>query len=111
MTLPTLIVAIFLAAVLQPGRWNIVVILALVFWSQYARISQGRAMAMILQEPMASLNPLCTTFNQIAGPAYFHRQLRRLRLRGPIASLLHMVRIPSPDTRMHEYPHQMSGGT
>jgi oligopeptide/dipeptide ABC transporter ATP-binding protein len=71
---------------------------------------RGRDMAMILQDPMASLNPLFTIFDQVAEPAYFHRGLRRQPLRRRVAELLHMVRIPSPDTRMHEYPHQMSGG-
>jgi oligopeptide/dipeptide ABC transporter ATP-binding protein len=71
---------------------------------------RGRDMAMILQDPMASLNPLVTIFDQVAEPAYFHRGLRRQPLRRRVVDLLHMVRIPSPDTRMHEYPHQMSGG-
>jgi oligopeptide/dipeptide ABC transporter ATP-binding protein len=71
---------------------------------------RGRDMAMILQDPMASLNPLFTIFDQVAEPAYFHRGLRRQKLRNRVAELLHMVRIPSPDVRMHEYPHQMSGG-
>ncbi|MGH8069806.1 MAG: ABC transporter ATP-binding protein [Candidatus Entotheonellia bacterium] len=71
---------------------------------------RGRDMAMILQDPMASLNPLCTIFDQVAEPAYFHRGLRRRTLRARVESLLEMVRIPSPATRMHEYPHQMSGG-
>ncbi|MDH3602152.1 MAG: ABC transporter ATP-binding protein [Candidatus Tectomicrobia bacterium] len=71
---------------------------------------RGRDMAMILQDPMASLNPLFTIFDQVAEPAYFHLGLRRQNLRSRVAELLHMVRIPSPDTRMHEYPHQMSGG-
>jgi len=71
---------------------------------------RGRDMAMILQDPMASLNPLFTIFDQVAEPAYFHRGLRRQHLRSRVAELLHMVRIPSPDVRMHEYPHQMSGG-
>ena len=71
---------------------------------------RGRDMAMILQDPMASLNPLFTIFDQVAEPAYFHRGLRRQTLRSRVAELLHMVRIPSPDVRMHEYPHQMSGG-
>jgi oligopeptide/dipeptide ABC transporter ATP-binding protein len=71
---------------------------------------RGRDMAMILQDPMASLNPLFTIFDQVAEPAYFHRGLRRQPLRRRVVDLLHMVRIPSPDTRMHEYPHQMSGG-
>jgi oligopeptide transport system ATP-binding protein len=71
---------------------------------------RGRDMAMILQDPMASLNPLFTIFDQVAEPAYFHRGLRRRALRERVKSLLEMVRIPSPATRMHEYPHQMSGG-
>ena len=71
---------------------------------------RGRDMAMILQDPMVSLNPLFTIFNQVAEPAYFHRGLRRQPLRQRVVRLLQMVRIPSPETRMHEYPHQMSGG-
>jgi oligopeptide/dipeptide ABC transporter ATP-binding protein len=71
---------------------------------------RGREMAMILQDPMASLNPLLTIFDQVAEPAYFHRGLRRKTLRERVKSLLEMVRIPSPERRMYEYPHQMSGG-
>jgi oligopeptide/dipeptide ABC transporter ATP-binding protein len=71
---------------------------------------RGRDMAMILQDPMASLNPLFTIFDQVGEPAYFHRGLRRQPLRQQVIRLLHMVRIPSPAMRMHEYPHQMSGG-
>jgi oligopeptide/dipeptide ABC transporter ATP-binding protein len=71
---------------------------------------RGRDMAMILQDPMASLNPLFTIFDQVAEPAYFHRGLRRSALRERVEGLLHAVRIPSPNIRMREYPHQMSGG-
>lgn len=71
---------------------------------------RGRDMAMILQDPMASLNPLFTIFDQVAEPAYYHRQLRRGALRQRVIDLLHSVRIPSPEIRMKEYPHQMSGG-
>ncbi len=46
MALPTLIFAIFLASVLKPGLWNIVVILSLVFWSQYARIIRGQVLSL-----------------------------------------------------------------
>ena len=69
-----------------------------------------RDMAIILQDPMVSLNPLFSIFNQVAEPAYFHLGLRRQPLRQRVVRLLQMVRIPSPETRMHEYPHQMSGG-
>ncbi len=71
---------------------------------------RGRDMAMILQDPMVSLNPLFNIFNQVAEPAYFHRNLRGKSLKERVISLLQMVRIPSPATRMREYPHQMSGG-
>lgn len=71
---------------------------------------RGRDMAMILQDPMASLDPLFTIFDQVAEPAYHHRQLRRGALRRRVEELLHAVRIPSPAIRMKEYPHQMSGG-
>jgi oligopeptide/dipeptide ABC transporter ATP-binding protein len=71
---------------------------------------RGRDMAMILQDPMASLNPLFSIFDQVGEPAYYHRGLRHRPLRERVRSLLEMVRIPSAGQRMHEYPHQMSGG-
>lgn len=74
------------------------------------RLIRGRRIAMILQDPMASLNPLFTIRRQVAEPAYFHRKLRGRALRERVQSLLQAVRIPSPDMRMREYPHQMSGG-
>jgi oligopeptide/dipeptide ABC transporter ATP-binding protein len=71
---------------------------------------RGRRIAVILQDPMASLNPLFTIFRQVAEPAFFHRQLRGRSLRERVQHLLGAVRIPSPEWRMREYPHQMSGG-
>ncbi|PYN49478.1 MAG: dipeptide/oligopeptide/nickel ABC transporter ATP-binding protein [Candidatus Rokuibacteriota bacterium] len=71
---------------------------------------RGRRIAVILQDPMASLNPLFTIFRQVAEPAFFHQHLRGRTLRERVQSLLRAVRIPSPEWRMREYPHQMSGG-
>jgi oligopeptide/dipeptide ABC transporter ATP-binding protein len=71
---------------------------------------RGNEIAMILQDPMASLNPLFTVFDQVREPAYHHRKLRGADLRERVRSLLSAVRIPSPEIRMREYPHQMSGG-
>ena len=71
---------------------------------------RGRQIAMILQDPMASLNPLFSIYRQVAEPAYYHRGLRRRALRERVQELLRAVRIPSPAVRMREYPHQMSGG-
>src|SRR6266536_1184232 len=71
---------------------------------------RGRRIAVILQDPMASLNPLFTIFRQVAEPAFFHQHLRGRPLRERVQHLLRAVRIPSPEWRMREYPHQMSGG-
>jgi oligopeptide/dipeptide ABC transporter ATP-binding protein len=71
---------------------------------------RGGSIAMILQDPMASLNPLFSIYRQVAEPAYYHRALRGGVLRARVRELLNAVRIPSPATRMKEYPHQMSGG-
>src|SRR2546426_11561655 len=65
---------------------------------------------MILQDPMASLNPLFTIFRQVAEPAFFHQHLRGRTLRERVRHLLESVRIPSPEWRMRDFPHQMSRG-
>src|SRR5947207_2682107 len=71
---------------------------------------RGAQIAMILQDPMASLNPLFSIYTQVAEPAYYHLGVRGRSLRGRVGELLRSVRIPSPALRMREYPHQMSGG-
>ena len=71
---------------------------------------RGAQIAMILQDPMASLNPLFSIYRQVAEPAYYHRRIRGRSLRQRVRELLEAVRIPSPAMRMREYPHQMSGG-
>jgi oligopeptide/dipeptide ABC transporter ATP-binding protein len=71
---------------------------------------RGSAIAMILQDPMASLNPLFSIYTQVAEPAYYHLGMRRRSLRRRVEGLLRAVRIPSPALRMRGYPHQMSGG-
>jgi oligopeptide/dipeptide ABC transporter ATP-binding protein len=71
---------------------------------------RGAQIAMILQDPMASLNPLFSIYSQVCEPAYYHRALRGRPLRERVRELLNAVRIPSPLLRMREYPHQMSGG-
>ena len=49
-------------------------------------------------------------YNQVAEPAYYHQALRGSKLRHRVKELLAAVRIPSPEARMKEFPHQMSGG-
>ena len=71
---------------------------------------RGAQIAMILQDPMASLNPLFSIYTQVSEPAYYHRAIRGRRLRERVRELLKAVRIPSTAQRMREYPHQMSGG-
>ena len=71
---------------------------------------RGRQIAYILQDPMASLDPLFSVYDQVAEPAYYHRSLRRGALKDRVIQLLSSVRIPSPEVRMKEFPHQMSGG-
>src|SRR5215471_12602928 len=71
---------------------------------------RGSQLTMILQDPMMSLNPLFTIGEQIAEPLRVHRRMGGRRLLERIKDLLRGVRIPSPEVRLREYPHQMSGG-
>jgi len=71
---------------------------------------RGRRIASILQDPMASLDPLFSIYDQVAEPAYYHRSLRGRSLRQRVMELLAAVRIPSPERRMKDFPHQLSGG-
>ena len=78
--------------------------------SRQMREVRGRRIASILQDPMASLDPLFSIGNQVGEPAYYHRLLRGRALRRRVTELLAAVRIPSPEKRRREFPHQMSGG-
>ena len=71
---------------------------------------RGRRIATIPQDPMASLDPLFSIYDQVAEPAYYHRSLRGRSLRQRVTELLAAVRIPSPERRMKDFPHQLSGG-
>src|SRR5262249_61080695 len=70
---------------------------------------RGRRIATILQDPMASLDPLFSIGDQVAEPAYYHQALRGSKLRQRVKELLAAVRIPSPETGIKDFPHQMSG--
>jgi oligopeptide/dipeptide ABC transporter ATP-binding protein len=71
---------------------------------------RGKRIAMILQDPMASLNPLFTIGDQVAEPMRVHERASRGSAWARAKELLRAVRISAPDTRVGEYPHQMSGG-
>ncbi|HEX2172872.1 MAG TPA: ABC transporter ATP-binding protein [Dehalococcoidia bacterium] len=71
---------------------------------------RGKEIGMILQDPMASLNPLFSIYDQVSEPAYYHRGIKGRPLQERVTSLLQSVRIPSPKVRMKEFPHMMSGG-
>jgi oligopeptide/dipeptide ABC transporter ATP-binding protein len=71
---------------------------------------RGKRIAMILQDPMASLNPLFTVGDQVAEPVRVHEHVTRRSARERAGALLRAVRIPAPAQRLREYPHQMSGG-
>jgi oligopeptide/dipeptide ABC transporter ATP-binding protein len=74
------------------------------------RAVRGKRIAMILQDPMASLNPLLTIGDQVGEPLRVHEAASRRSAWSRAGDLLRAVRIPAPVTRLHEYPHQMSGG-
>ena len=71
---------------------------------------RGKRIAMILQDPMASLNPLFTIGDQIAESLRVHEGASRAAAWSRAKGLLQAVRISAPVTRMKEFPHQMSGG-
>jgi oligopeptide/dipeptide ABC transporter ATP-binding protein len=71
---------------------------------------RGKRIAMILQDPMASLNPLFTIGDQVAEPMRVHEHMGRGGAWTRAKELLGSVRISAPETRVREYPHQMSGG-
>jgi oligopeptide/dipeptide ABC transporter ATP-binding protein len=71
---------------------------------------RGKRIAMILQDPMASLNPLFTIGDQVAEPIRVHEGAGRTTAWMRARELLKAVRIPSPETRLNQHPHEMSGG-
>jgi oligopeptide/dipeptide ABC transporter ATP-binding protein len=71
---------------------------------------RGRRVAMILQDPMSSLNPVFTVGMQMREPVASYHGLRGRALQAKAAALLAAVRIPSPADRLRAYPHQLSGG-
>ena len=71
---------------------------------------RGKSIGMIFQEPMTSLNPVFTIGDQIGEALHIHTDLTDGEIRKEVLKLLEKVRIPSPERRIDQYPHEMSGG-
>ena len=71
---------------------------------------RGNDLAMIFQDPMTSLNPVYSVGDQIAEALRLHRGLSRKEARVAAIEAMREVAIPSPETRVDDYPHQLSGG-
>jgi oligopeptide/dipeptide ABC transporter ATP-binding protein len=74
------------------------------------RKHRGQDMAMVFQDPARSLNPTMRVGVQITEAIRTHRKVDRGEARAQAVELLRLVRIPAPERRFHEYPHQLSGG-
>jgi len=71
---------------------------------------RGKRISMIFQEPMTSLNPVYTIGDQISEMFTLHEGLSRKEGLERSIEMLRRVQIPAPEKRVHEYPHQLSGG-
>jgi len=71
---------------------------------------RGNKISMIFQEPMTSLNPVFTVGDQVAEAIGLHERLSSREIRDRVIEAFRLVRIPAPETRVNDYPHQMSGG-
>ena len=74
------------------------------------RRTRGKDLSIIFQEPMTSLNPVLTVGYQIAEALRAHFDISKSDAMSKTVELLRSVRIPSPEIRIRDYPHQLSGG-
>ena len=74
------------------------------------RTIRGNEIAMVFQEPMTSLNPVFTVGDQIIEAIVLHQRLGRREAHVQAVEMLGRVGIPSPEHRVNDYPHEMSGG-
>ena len=70
----------------------------------------GDQIGMIFQDPMTSLNPLFTVGDQLTEPLRIHKGISKKEARDLVLEKLRMVEIPDPESRMKQYPHELSGG-
>lgn len=71
---------------------------------------RGKEVSMIFQDPMSSLNPTLKIGRQIAETIIKHEKVSKEEAYGRAKELLHLVGIPNPERRIHQYPHEFSGG-
>ncbi|MCW5750883.1 MAG: ABC transporter ATP-binding protein [Alphaproteobacteria bacterium] len=71
---------------------------------------RSKEIAIIFQEPMTSLNPVYTVGAQISEVIRLHEGMNRKEALDRTIEMLRLVRIPNPERRVHDYPHQFSGG-
>ena len=71
---------------------------------------RGRDIAMIFQEPMTSLNPVLSIGLQVMEPLFIHMNMRQAEAKARAIELLTLVGITDPESRLEQFPHQLSGG-
>ena len=71
---------------------------------------RGDRIAMVLQDPMTALNPVFDIDDQVGEALKIHRNMKGNALREQVIDMLRKVRIPAPEVRIRDYPHQLSGG-
>lgn len=71
---------------------------------------RGKDIAMVFQDSLSALNPVFTCGNQIMEALMIHQKLSRREARSRAIEMLRLVGIPSPETRVDQYPHELSGG-
>lgn len=74
------------------------------------RRMHGSEIGMVFQDPMTSLNPLHTIGMQLMEPIKLHMGLNKVQARERALEMLKLVNIPSPESRLKQYPHEFSGG-
>ena len=94
----------------RDGNGQVVDIVSLDPRGPEMRRIRGGEIAMVFQEPMTSLNPLYTVGAQIAESVELHQKVSRKGAMDRALEMLYRVQIADPEQRLHEYPHQLSGG-
>ncbi len=74
------------------------------------RTIRGNEIGMIFQEPMTALNPVFTVGRQLTEGLRLHKKLSKSEAEARALELLRQVRIPEPERRLKQYPHELSGG-